>query len=155
VAFTFYDVETTGLNKRFDQILQFAALRTDVDLIETDRFETRSRLMPQVIPSPKALHLTGTSLADATDASRQSHYDMVCEIATVLSSSVEGAANPAFTMVKSCLAWATEQRNGTKPFVCAQNRRSEMRGQRFACGHSSPSPSRSPAAGRHSRTLPH
>ena len=86
MAFVFYDVETTGLNKRFDQILQFAALRTDVDLVETERFETRSRLMPQVVPSPKALHLTGTSLADATDMSWQTHYDMVCEIARVLSS---------------------------------------------------------------------
>jgi exodeoxyribonuclease I len=86
VAFVFYDVETTGLNKRFDQILQFAAVRTDVDLVETKRFETRCRLMPQVVPSPKALHLTGTSLADATDTSRPSHYDMVCTIARILSS---------------------------------------------------------------------
>ncbi|MGY3647082.1 DNA polymerase III epsilon subunit-like protein [Bradyrhizobium sp. LM4.3] len=86
LAFVSYDVETTGLNKRFDQILQFAAVRTDVDLVETERFETRSRLMPQVAPSPKALHLTGTSLANATDMSRQTHYDMVCEIARVLSS---------------------------------------------------------------------
>lgn len=86
MAFIFYDVETTGLNKRFDQILQFAAVRTDVGLVETERFETRSRLMPHIVPSPKALHLTGTSLAEATDASRKSHYDMVCEIARVLSS---------------------------------------------------------------------
>jgi exodeoxyribonuclease I len=86
VAFVLYDVETTGLNKRFDQILQFAAVKTDVDLVETERFETRSRLMPQIVPSPKALHLTGTSLTDATDTSRQTHYDMVCEIARVLSS---------------------------------------------------------------------
>lgn len=84
MAFVFYDVETTGLNKRFDQILQFAAIRTDVDLVEVERFETRSRLMPQIVPSPKALHLTGTSLAEATDVSRQSHYAMVCEIARVL-----------------------------------------------------------------------
>jgi exodeoxyribonuclease-1 len=86
VAFVFYDVETTGLNKRFDQILQFAAVRTDVDLVETERFETRCRLMPQVVPSPKALHLTETSLADATDTSRPTHYGMVCTIARVLSS---------------------------------------------------------------------
>jgi exodeoxyribonuclease I len=84
VAFVFYDVETTGLNKRFDQILQFAAVRADVDLVETQRFETRCRLMPQIVPSPKALHLTETSLAEATDMSRQTHYSMVCEIARVL-----------------------------------------------------------------------
>jgi exodeoxyribonuclease-1 len=84
VAFIFYDVETTGLNKRFDQILQFAAVRTDADLFETERFETRSRLMPQVVPSPKALHVTGMSLNDANSMSRQSHYAMVCEIAKTL-----------------------------------------------------------------------
>ena len=28
MAFIFYDVETTGLNKRFDQILQFGAVKT-------------------------------------------------------------------------------------------------------------------------------
>jgi exodeoxyribonuclease-1 len=84
VAFIFYDVETTGLNRRFDQILHFAAVRTDVDLIETERFETRSRLMPHVVPSPKALHVTGISLDDANSMSRQSHYAMVCEIAKML-----------------------------------------------------------------------
>jgi exodeoxyribonuclease I len=84
VAFIFYDVETTGLNRRFDQILQFAAVRTDVDLTETGRFETQSRLMPHVVPSPKALQVTGMSLDDANSMSRQSHYDMVCEIARTL-----------------------------------------------------------------------
>jgi len=86
VAFVFYDVETTGLNKRFDQILQFAAVWTDLDLVEIGRLETRSRLMPHIVPSPKALHLTGTSLAKITDPSRQTHYSMVCEIARTLSS---------------------------------------------------------------------
>jgi exodeoxyribonuclease-1 len=86
VALVFYDVETTGLNKRFDQILQFAAVRTDVDLIEIGRLETRSRLMPHIVPSPKALHLTGTSLAKITDPSRPTHYSMVCEIAQTLTS---------------------------------------------------------------------
>ena len=81
MAFILYDVETSGLNKRFDQILQFAAVRTDADLVETERFETRSRLMPHVVPSPKALHVTGMSLDDANSMSRQSHYRLVCDIA--------------------------------------------------------------------------
>ena len=84
MAFILYDVETTGLNRRFDQILQFAAVRTDADLVETERFETRSRLMPHVVPSPKALHVTGMSLDDANSMTRQSHYAMVCEIAKTL-----------------------------------------------------------------------
>ena len=84
MGFVFYDIETTGLNRRFDQILQFAAVRTDADLVETERFETRSRLMPHVVPSPKALHVTGVSLDDANSMSRKSHYAMVCEIAKTL-----------------------------------------------------------------------
>ena len=84
MAFIFYDVETTGLNRRFDQILQFAAVRTDADLVETQRFWTPSRLMPHVVPSPKALYVTGTSLDEANGMSRQSHYAMVCEIARTL-----------------------------------------------------------------------
>lgn len=86
MAFVLYDVETSGLNKRFDQILQFGAVRTDADLIETDRFETRCRLMPHVVPSPRALHVTGMTISDATSTSRLSHYSMVCEIANKLAS---------------------------------------------------------------------
>jgi exodeoxyribonuclease-1 len=84
MAFVLYDVETSGLNRRFDQILQFAAVRTDIDLAETDRLETQSRLMPHIVPSPKALQVTGLTLDDANSAARQSHYGMVCEIAAKL-----------------------------------------------------------------------
>ena len=40
--------------------------------------------MPHVVPSPRALHVTGMSLDDANSMSRQSHYSMVCEIAKTL-----------------------------------------------------------------------
>jgi DNA polymerase III epsilon subunit-like protein len=42
--FIFYDTETTGTDTTFDQILQFAAIRTDDDLRELDRFEIRCLL---------------------------------------------------------------------------------------------------------------
>lgn len=86
MAFILYDLETSGLNKRFDQILQFAAVRTDADLNETHRFETKSRLMPHVVPSPQALLVTGHTLADVDSPSRQSHYSMVCKVANALAS---------------------------------------------------------------------
>lgn len=86
MAFILYDLETSGLNKRFDQILQFAAVRTDADLHETHRLETKSCLMPHVVPSPQALLVTGHTLADASSPSRQSHYSMVCEVADTLAS---------------------------------------------------------------------
>lgn len=84
MSFVIYDVETTGLNRRFDQILHFAAIRTDDTLAPTATLEVRSRLLPYVVPSPKALMLTGTSLKDITSPLRPSHYQMVCDIQRTL-----------------------------------------------------------------------
>ena len=50
MGLVFYDTETTGTNTSFDQILQFAAIQTDSELNEIDRFEIRSRLLPHVVP---------------------------------------------------------------------------------------------------------
>jgi exodeoxyribonuclease-1 len=55
LSYLFYDIETTGLNKAFDQVLQFAAVRTDNQLNETDRHSIRIKLRPDVIPSPRAI----------------------------------------------------------------------------------------------------
>ena len=54
-SFLFYDIETTGLNKAFDQVLQFAAIRTDQQLNEIDRYELTVKLRPDVAPSPAAV----------------------------------------------------------------------------------------------------
>jgi exodeoxyribonuclease I len=54
-SYLFYDIETTGLNKAFDQVLQFAAIRTDRQLNEIDRHSVTVTLRPDVIPSPAAL----------------------------------------------------------------------------------------------------
>ena len=54
----FYDTETTGTDSAFDQILQFAAVRTDAELNEVDRFETRCRISPRVVPSLARCALT-------------------------------------------------------------------------------------------------
>lgn len=54
-TYLFYDIETTGLNKCFDQILQFAAIRTDLELNELDRYNILIKLNPDVIPSPQAI----------------------------------------------------------------------------------------------------
>ncbi len=85
MSFVIYDVETTGLNRRFDQILHFAAVQTDEELTPKARIELRSRLLPHVVPSPTALLLTGVSLKQITDVARPSHYEMVCEIHKALS----------------------------------------------------------------------
>ena len=66
MSFVFYDTETTGTQTAFDQILQFAAIKTDDDLNELDRFEIRCRLMPYIVPSPGALRVTGGLLGYLT-----------------------------------------------------------------------------------------
>ncbi|EKE01318.1 MAG: hypothetical protein ACD_21C00160G0001 [uncultured bacterium] len=54
-TYLFYDIETSGLNKCFDQVLQFAAIRTDLELNELERHEVLIKLNPDTIPSPQAI----------------------------------------------------------------------------------------------------
>lgn len=53
-SYLFYDLETSGLNKSFDQILQFAAIRTDMQFNELERYNIVVSLRPDVVPSPMA-----------------------------------------------------------------------------------------------------
>ena len=78
--FVFYDIEATGLDKQFDQILQFAAIRTDVELNEIDRFETRCRLLPHIVPTLEALRVTQVSAEQLFDPALPSHYEAVTRI---------------------------------------------------------------------------
>ena len=47
----FYDTETTGTRTSFDQILQFAAIKTDEEFNILDTFNVRCRLLPYVVPA--------------------------------------------------------------------------------------------------------
>lgn len=76
-GFVFFDTETTGLRPGWDQIVHVAAIHTDPDLNEIDRFEAFSRLQPHVLPHPSALLANGLSIDQLTDPDRGSHYDMV------------------------------------------------------------------------------
>ncbi len=53
-SFLFYDIETSGLNPAFDQILTFAAIRTDSDLNEIERYSITIQMRPDIVPSPGA-----------------------------------------------------------------------------------------------------
>ena len=64
VSYLFYDIESTGLSKAFDQVLQFAAIRTDRRLNEIDRHDIRIRLRPDIIPSPLAILTNRIPIAD-------------------------------------------------------------------------------------------
>jgi exodeoxyribonuclease-1 len=81
VGFVVYDLETSGLHKRFDQILQFAAIPTDADLEPiASPLQVRARLLPSIIPSPRALQVTGLSIRQITDPKVPSLYDAACAI---------------------------------------------------------------------------
>jgi exodeoxyribonuclease-1 len=78
-TYLFYDLETSGLNPAFDQILEFAAIRTDEAFEEIERHHTMVRLRPDVVPSPRAMITLGRpvdAFLDATlefTAARQIH----------------------------------------------------------------------------------
>ncbi|MCK5876896.1 MAG: exodeoxyribonuclease I, partial [Candidatus Marithrix sp.] len=63
--YLFYDLETTGLNKAFDQVLQFAAIRTDIMFNEIERHNIIIKLRPDVIPTPQATITHRISIADS------------------------------------------------------------------------------------------
>lgn len=80
MSFVFFDTETTGLHSGFDQIVQFAAIKTDNDLNETDRFVLRSRIDPNVVPDVQAMLTNGLSIEDFTNQKLPTHYQMVRDL---------------------------------------------------------------------------
>ncbi|WDP88948.1 MAG: exodeoxyribonuclease I [Desulfobacter sp.] len=52
--FLFYDIETSGLSPAFDQVLTFACIKTDADLVELSREVITVKLRPDIVPSPAA-----------------------------------------------------------------------------------------------------
>jgi exodeoxyribonuclease-1 len=64
-SYLFYDIETTGLNITFDQILQFSAIRTDMMLNEIERHTIKVQLRPDVIFSPNAMIVNRISITDS------------------------------------------------------------------------------------------
>ena len=63
----FYDLETTGLDKSYDQVQQFAAIRTDLDLNELERHEIFVKINPDIIPSPEALLVHRVSISQCNE----------------------------------------------------------------------------------------
>jgi len=68
-TFFFYDLETSGLSARDDRIMQFAGIRTDMDLNPIgEPYNVLVKLNDDTLPSPDALMVTGitpqSTLAD-------------------------------------------------------------------------------------------
>ncbi len=61
-TFFFYDLETSGLSARDDRIMQFAGIRTDMDMNPIgEPYNVLVRLNDDTLPSPDALMVTGIS----------------------------------------------------------------------------------------------
>ena len=59
-TFFFYDLETSGLNPREDRIMQFAGIRTDLELNPIgEPYNVLVKLNDDTLPSPDALMVTG------------------------------------------------------------------------------------------------
>lgn len=59
-TFFFYDLETSGLNAREARIMQFAGIRTDMELNRIgEPFNLLVKLNDDVLPSPEAIMVTG------------------------------------------------------------------------------------------------
>ncbi len=74
-GFVFYDFETTGRSPAFDQALQFAAIYTDENFVEIGRINIRSRLLPYILPAPKALQVTGIDPNNTLNADLPSAFE--------------------------------------------------------------------------------
>lgn len=67
-TFFFYDLETSGLSARDDRIMQFAGIRTDMELnVIGDPFNLLVALNDDTLPSPDALMVTGISPQKTVD----------------------------------------------------------------------------------------
>ncbi len=80
MSFVFYATRTSGKHASFDQILDFAGIRTDAEFNEIDRFETSSRLLPHIVASPEILFTYRYDIRTLNAQSRPSHYEMACQI---------------------------------------------------------------------------
>mgnify|MGYP001356502552 FL=1 len=79
--YVFYDLETTGRNSAWDQIIQVAAILTDDKFNVIDKIEERCRLKKGLVPYPEALIVNKTSVEILKNVNL-SHYELVKKIET-------------------------------------------------------------------------
>ena len=82
--YAFYDLETSGMNPAFDQILQFAAIKTDLDFNEIERYEFKIKLREDVIPHPGALIVNRLNVEYLLDGINE--YEATKKMHSILSS---------------------------------------------------------------------
>ena len=83
--FVFYDFETSSSNKQWGQIIEVGAILVDDQLNELDRFDSRCRLAPGIIPEAMSLIVSNTSPKKLKETNL-SHYEMVNQFVKKLKS---------------------------------------------------------------------
>ena len=73
--YVFYDFETTGLDTKFSQPIQIAAVCLDENFKELDRIDQKCKLNDGIIPHPAAMLVTRVPIDDLRN--KQSFYDMM------------------------------------------------------------------------------
>ena len=73
--YVFYDFETTGLDTKFSQPIQIAAVCLDENFKELDRIDQKCKLNDGIIPHPLAMLVTRVPIDDLKN--KQSFYDMM------------------------------------------------------------------------------
>ena len=76
--FVFYDLETSGRNAIWDQIIQIGAILVNENFEEVDRYESRCSLRPGLIPEPGALIVNKTTPLMLKN-SNLSHFKLINE----------------------------------------------------------------------------
>jgi len=74
--YIFYDFETSGKNKDFDQILQIGAVLVNDGFQIKDKMDISCRLKKNIIPAPEALLINKISI-DQLQSNKVSHYHLV------------------------------------------------------------------------------
>lgn len=100
MAYVFYDFETTGRDAYHDQMIQFAAIRTDGDFQPLEWFEESSRLLASVVPCPGHMRSLLRPPGQLEDPALPSHYQMVRAIQQRLS-----AWSPAVFLSNEAIAF--------------------------------------------------
>ena len=83
--FVFYDFETSSSNKQWGQIIEVGAILVDDQLNELDRFESRCRLSPGIIPEAMSLIVSNTTPKKLKETNL-SHYEMIRQFVEKLKS---------------------------------------------------------------------
>ena len=74
--YVFYDFETSGNNKDFDQILQIGAVLTNNNFQIKDKINISCRLKKNIVPAPQALLINKISI-DQLKSNEVSHYSLI------------------------------------------------------------------------------